>query len=239
MGRKSKYSIDQKLQAVHDYLDGKRSTTQICHDLGINNSVSYLYDWITKYNKYGESAFHHKKKNKSYTQEFKESVVKEYLDGRGSLRDLSIKYDICSFETLRRWIRRYNSHIEQVDYCPQGDVYMTKSRNATLQEKIEIVQFCLENDKQYKLAAKEYEVSYTQVYQWVKKYLENGEEGLVDNRGKHKSDDEVDETELLRRKVARLERQLEETKMENILLKKVKEIERRRFSPKGNKNRNS
>lgn len=52
-------------------------------------------------------------------------------------------------------------------------------------------------------------MSYTQVYQWTNKYLELGEEGLQDSRGKHKMDEEVDEIELLRRKVARLEKQLE------------------------------
>ena len=53
-----------------------------------------------------------------------------------------------------------------------------------------------------------------------------GEDGLTDNRGYHKADDEVDELERLRRENLRLKRQLEEKDMVVELLKKVKEFER-------------
>lgn len=52
---------------------------------------------------------------------------------------------------------------------------------------------------------------------------------LMDKRGCHKADDEVDELEKLRRENKRLKRQLEEKDMTVELLKKVKEFERRRF----------
>ncbi|MBU5317897.1 helix-turn-helix domain-containing protein, partial [Clostridium bornimense] len=77
--------------------------------------------------------------------------------------------------------------------------------------------------------AEKFSVSYTQVYTWVRKYKIDGEDGLIDKRGHHKSDDEVDELERLRRETIRLKRQLEEKDMEVELLKKVKEFERRRF----------
>lgn len=48
----------------------------------------------------------------------------------------------------------------------------------------------------------------------------NGEEGLVDKRGHHKTDEEVDELEQLRRENLRLKRQLEEKDMVDELLKK-------------------
>ena len=59
----------------------------------------------------------------------------------------------------------------------------------------------------------------------MKKYRESREEGLEDRRGHHKSDDEVDELERLRRENLRLKRQLEERDMLCELLKKVKEFE--------------
>ena len=65
-----------------------------------------------------------------------------------------------------------------------------------------------------------------QVYSWVKKYDKNGEIGLADRRGHHKTDAEVDELERLRRENLRLKRQLEEKDMLVELLKKVKEFER-------------
>lgn len=79
----------------------------------------------------------------------------------------------------------------------------------------------------YKNTAKKYDVSYYQVYNWVKKYEVTGEDGLSDKRGCHKADSEVDELEKLRREINRLKRQLEEKYMVVDLLKKVKEFKRR------------
>jgi len=59
----------------------------------------------------------------------------------------------------------------------------------------------------------------------MKKYDVNGKDGLSDKRGRHKTNDEVDELELLRRENLRLKRQLEEKDMVVELLKKVKEFE--------------
>lgn len=98
-------------------------------------------------------------------------------------------------------------------------------RKTTLEERKKIVEYCIAHGNDYKGAASQYDVSYSQVYSWVKKYRESGEEGLEDRRGHHKSDDEVDELERLRRENLRLKRQLEEKDMLCELLKKVRELE--------------
>ena len=238
MGRKSKYTIEEKLQAVLDYKNGVRGKSQICNDLGLNLSGTDLYRWVKHYDKYGEIAFHPKERNKEYSKEFKEMVVREFLDGKGTTRDLCYKHDILSIATLLNWVNSYNSHEELKDYNPKGEVYMTKSRKTTLEERIEIVQYCLDHEKEYKLAAEYFDVSYAQVYQWVKKYLELGEDGLKDNRGKRKEEAQLSKLEKLQRENERLKRQLELKERENIILKKLKEVERRRYSPKASKNRN-
>ena len=98
-------------------------------------------------------------------------------------------------------------------------------RKTTIKERKEIVTYCIEHNRDYKDTAALYDVSYSQVYSWVKKYDATGEEGLTDKRGRHKTDDEVDELERLRRENLRLKRQLEEKDMVVELLKKVKEFE--------------
>ena len=50
---------------------------------------------------------------------------------------------------------------------------------------------CLGNGKDYQITAETYEVSYQQVYQWVKKYEEGGEEALKDKRGRKKEEAEL------------------------------------------------
>lgn len=99
-------------------------------------------------------------------------------------------------------------------------------RKTTLDERKEIVEHCIKHGRDYKGTASMYDVSYNQVYSWVKKYDANGEESLIDKRGRHKADDEVDELERLRRENLRLKRQLNEKEMAIELLKKVKELER-------------
>lgn len=99
-------------------------------------------------------------------------------------------------------------------------------RKTTKEERIEIVKYCIEHDSDYKNTAAKYDVSYSQVYAWVRNYKANGEAGLEDRRGRRKPDEELDELERLRRENVRLKKQLKEQEMLNELLKKVKELER-------------
>ena len=99
-------------------------------------------------------------------------------------------------------------------------------RKTTLEERKEIVEYCINHNRDYKHTATKFNVSYGQVYSWVKKYDSDGESGLTDRRGQRKTDDEVDELERLRRENLRLKRQLEEKDMVVELLKKVKDFER-------------
>ena len=224
MSRKFRFTPDEKEKAVVDYIEGNKSRAQICEELCI--STRTIQDWAALYNKYGVWGFTRKTKNNSYSKEFKVKVVEEYIKGEGSSIDLGIKYDISS-GLLRRWIRMYNSDMELKDYDPQQEVYMAEARRkTTLEERKEIVDYCINHNCDYKNTAAKFDVSYSQVYSWVKKYDANGESGLTDRRGRRKKDDEVDELERLRRENLRLKRQLEEKDMVVELLKKVKEFER-------------
>ncbi|WP_222427962.1 helix-turn-helix domain-containing protein [Sporomusa sp. KB1] len=106
---------------------------------------------------------------------------------------------------------------------------MTKGRNTTAQERIQIVKECISNGYNYGAAALKYQVSYQQVYTWTNKYRKMGEAGLEDRRG-HRAGTLPSRTpeEELRDRIAQLEREKYDLEMENALLKKVKELERRR-----------
>ena len=105
---------------------------------------------------------------------------------------------------------------------------MKKARKTTQAERIEIAKACLENGCNYGEAAIQYNVSYQQVYTWVKKFRELGEAGLEDRRGQRTAKQEPrTEEEELRIRIAQLEHELYMTKMERDLLKKLDEIERR------------
>ena len=112
---------------------------------------------------------------------------------------------------------------------------MAKSRRKiSVEERLEVVQYCIDHDLDYIGTATKYELTYSQVYSWVKKYKAEGKTGLSDRRGRRKPEEEIDETEKLRQRIQVLERELEDERIKNELLKKVQEVERRRYSPKGN-----
>lgn len=226
----AKYTAEIKIAACKEFLDGKLSQREICQKYGISvtesSGSSILNEWILRYQVLGDNAFIKTKGNRSYHREEKIRIVEEYLAGKGSLQLIAAKYGIPSKETLRRWILRYNANRELKDYNPKREVYMAEARRkTTIEERKEIVKYCLSHNRDYKGTASLFEVSYSQVYSWVRKYDANGEEGLLDKRGHHKTDDEVDELERLRRENKRLKRQLEENDMVVQLLKKVKEFE--------------
>ena len=224
MSRKAKFTPEEKEQAVIDYFEGNKSRAQICCELCISSRT--IQDWALIYNKHGIAGFTKKIRNRSYSKEFKKKVVEEYIRGEGSSIDLGIKYDIPS-SLLRSWVRMYNANRELKDYNPKQEVYMAEARRkTTLEERKEIVDYCISHNRNYKDTAAKFAVSYSQVYSWVKKYDVDGTEGLTDRRGHHKTDDDVDDLERLRRENLRLKRQLEEKDMVIELLKKVKEFER-------------
>ena len=224
MSRRERFSPYEKEQACLDYINGNRSRSEICNCLHI--STRTIQDWATIYKKHGVLGLSKKTKNRSYSKEFKMELVKKYISGEASSVDLAHQYDISS-GLLRNWIKMYNANIELKDYNPKQEVYMAKARRkTTIDERKEIVNYCIEHNHNYKETAALYNVSYSQVYSWMKKYDSDGEEGLIDKRGRHKRDDEVDELERLRRENVRLKHQLEEKDMTVELLKKVKEFGR-------------
>ena len=102
-----------------------------------------------------------------------------------------------------------------------------KARKTTFEERIEIVNFVLENDNDYKGAAYTYSVPYASVYQWVQKYLKHGEESLRDSRGRPKAGElKQGLTELEKKdiEIERLKRELERHKRAEEILKKNLEI---------------
>ena len=224
MSRRERFTPYEKEQACLDYINGNHSRSEICNCLHI--STRTIQDWATIYKKHGVLGLSKKTKNRSYSKEFKMELVKKYISGEASSVDLAHQYDISS-GLLRNWIKMYNANIELKDYNPKQEVYMAKARRkTTIDERKEIVNYCIEHNHNYKETAALYNVSYSQVYSWMKKYDSDGEEGLIDKRGRHKRDDEVDELERLRRENVRLKHQLEEKDMTVELLKKVKEFGR-------------
>ena len=227
MGRKAKYTPEQKVQACEDYLSGRKSIKEIARQFNMGKRGDCrVYEWVKMYKANGASVFEDSYHNRSYSKQFKKKAVEEYLTGRGSLTDIAVKYGIPSNYTLRQWISSYNNHIELRDYDPRSEVYMAERRKTTFDERLEIVKYCLEHNRDIKNTASLYKCSYAQVRSWLRKYETKGEEGLEDRRGHHKKEEELSDLEKAQRQIARLEREKEEFKRKYELLKKAESLER-------------
>ena len=164
-------------------------------------------------------------KLKKYSKEMKLQAVKDYLSEKGSLREICRRYEILSNKQLWNWIKWYNGHKDFKERsAAKGEIYMTKGRKTTQEERTEIVAFCIEHGKDYGLTVETYKVSYQQIYAWVQKYEEKGVKGLTDRRGKAKPEDELTEEDRLRQENKILQAKIKDQEMEIALLKKLREL---------------
>lgn len=223
----SSLSQEEKLRAVHEYLQGVLSLRDIALKYGVGDSS--VRKWIAKYNTGGDAALLPNHTKKHYSKSFKQEVVRAYLAGEGSYSELCVRYNIPSFTTARKWVLEYNDCSTIRGSETGGTTIMTKGRKTTYEERIEIVSFCIENHKDYQLTVDTYQVSYQQIYSWVKKYESQGVEALTDKRGRTKPEAEMTELEKLRAENRLLKAQNKRQEMEMAFLKKLDEIERRRF----------
>ena len=166
-----------------------------------------------------------RRRNKKYSKELRVQAVQAYFNGEGSQYEICKQFEISSHSILQDWIKWYNGHKEFRDRRGAGtEIYMTKGRKTTQEERAEIVAFCIEHGKDYPLTIQTYGVSYQQIYAWVRKYEEKGIDGLKDGRGRTKPLEEMSETERLRMENKILKAQLKDAEMENKLLKKLREL---------------
>lgn len=107
-----------------------------------------------------------------------------------------------------------------------------KSRKTTFEERLEIVQWIIENNMSYKGAANKYSITYALVYKWTKAYLKNGEEALKYQKRGPKSKSEIDRNNLIEVEKLKLELEKEKTlrkrrEFELEVLKKKEEFEKK------------
>lgn len=222
---KTKATADEKIRIAKMCLSGKLSKSEAARQVGVSNVT--VQSWIAKYEFQGELGFVAKGNNQVYSNELKQAAVNDYLHSGGSQQIIAAKYGLRSKTQLQKWIKMYNDGIDFLNKMSGGS-RMTTSRKTTKDERIQIVKDCLENDCNYGDTAIKHNVSYQQVYGWVKRFKELGEAGLEDRRGKRKVDQEPrSEIEKLQIENERLKHELYMMKMERDLLKKVKELERK------------
>lgn len=223
MPHKMKMPSEEKVRLIEDYLSGKVGFTEAYHIAGIGKTT--WRQWISRYKAEGSDTFLPYDNNRIYSTELKTNAVRDYLNGKGSLKDICEMYRIRSREVLRKWIIVYNRHEEFRTFT--GGTHMTTGRKTTKEERLAIAEECIACGNNYGETALKYNVSYQQVYTWVKKIQEHGQVGLDDRRGHHPPPHELTKEERLQQENELLKKANYRLQMELDYIKKLKEVEGR------------
>ena len=93
---RDEWNAADKLKVVKEYLAGHDSFVKLGRKYQLNESS--IRKWVAKYKTFGENAFMIRSANLNYSAAFKEEVVKAYLHGEGSYKDIAIKYKIADLK---------------------------------------------------------------------------------------------------------------------------------------------
>lgn len=99
---------------------------------------------VRNYKLIGSEVFFRKGWTKRFSVE-KEATVLNYLAGKGSLRDICTKHKISDTRQRRQWIMKHNGHDKLKDSGTGGLPIMIKGRKTTFEERVEIVQYCIDH----------------------------------------------------------------------------------------------
>lgn len=105
MGKRRKYSVAFRKEAVDRVLLDKRSVLKVGQDLGIDKSL--IRRWVLSYQKHGIMGLM-PLRQEHYSTEFKIKAIKTMRSKSLSLLETCIQFNIRSTGTLTKWIALYD-----------------------------------------------------------------------------------------------------------------------------------
>ena len=87
MSKRSPKSVSEKLEIVLLHLEEGKSLSWLTRNQGISKDT--LSNWVRKYKEAGVDGLEESRQWKKYSKELKEQAVSDYLNGLGSLKNLT------------------------------------------------------------------------------------------------------------------------------------------------------
>lgn len=218
---RAKYTAEQKFELIQKFRDSGLSKRRFERENGLSDSR--LSRWREQYRRLGMAGLSEATTAKRYSKEIKLAAVTAYLDGAWSASRVMMHFDIRSITQLQYWVRQYNGNEEMAD-TPSSRRVPDMVRKITYEERVEIVEYALAHNRNYSETAEKFDLTYQQVYLWVKKVYADGFPALVDRRGRKKPADEMSDLDKANLRIRQLEAQLKSSEMEVAFAKKLKEI---------------
>lgn len=107
MAFKHKFTYEEKVKIVSEYIDGTYGFREICKRYDINQGS--LKDWKRLYETFGWSGLKTGSKTTRYSKETKEAAVRDYLSHEFIFPEILKKYQIRSGTQLKKWIKLCSS----------------------------------------------------------------------------------------------------------------------------------
>jgi transposase len=102
----AKYSYELKKEIVAAYLKGEGGYRYLTNKYGVKSKKD-VEKWIHAYKEFGDEGLMRSRTNKSYTFEFKLSVVELYLTTEISYQELALKVGMNNPSLITKWVNDF------------------------------------------------------------------------------------------------------------------------------------
>ena len=104
----AKYSTEFKMKVVKAYLNNEGGYVSLAKKYQISNK-SIVKSWIDNFKLKGYEGLKSSRKNKCYSFKFKQNIVKLYLTGEMSYRDLANQFKISNHSMIVSWVNDFRN----------------------------------------------------------------------------------------------------------------------------------
>ena len=102
----AKYSLEFKLEVVHEYLNGEGSYDYIAKKHNMP-ACSLIKEWVAVFRKLGKEGLIRSGQNNTYSFQFKVHVVELYLSSKVSYQELALSQGINNYALIARWVNDF------------------------------------------------------------------------------------------------------------------------------------
>jgi len=222
---RTRFTAMEKLDILTGLSQTKLNRSKYLEQYGIYGSTIRL--WRELYKRDGLDGLEERHIWTRYSAKTKQQAVEAYLNGKGSLVEISNRFGLRSDKQLRDWIKKfqYNGTNKSLMATPSRRQVRIMSRKTTFEERIKIVEYVTAGKHSYSQASEHFNVSYQQVRAWVLKSKDGGYTALKDGRGRTKPVEEMTEVERLKLENRQLKAQLKEQEVMELFAKKFQELQ--------------
>ncbi|MDO7794864.1 IS66 family insertion sequence element accessory protein TnpA [Lactiplantibacillus plantarum] len=217
---RSRYTLAEKLALITELQSSSLSITAFSKQHGLDYHT--IGQWELRLQRDSINGLIAITKNQHYSKAFKQMIIHAYLNGEGTLQELTNKYQMRSTSQLRNWLIK-----QTVTASPSRKQVPKMSRKTTFNERVEIVEWINKGNHSYSEAAEHFNVSYQQARSWALKAQAKGFEALVDNRGYRKPESELTDLDKANLRIRQLESQIKDQQLLEAFIKKYQELQRK------------